>query len=69
MSIGSLAAGIGELPEEDEGRIGMDLRPLEANGSVNGLRWTDSVVAAMCICVSSPTRAIFVASVRKEAVV
>jgi hypothetical protein len=53
ISIGSLAAGIGELLEEDEGRIGIDLRaPLDANGSVNGLRDIDSVVAAICVYLS-----------------
>jgi hypothetical protein len=47
MSIGSFALGIGELPEE-EGRMGMALRPFGAKGSVKGLRDIDSVVAAMC---------------------
>ena len=47
MSMGSLALGMGELPEE-EGRIGMALRPFGAKGSVKGLRDMDSVVAAMC---------------------
>ena len=47
MSIGSLAGGIDELPDDEEGKMGMDLRPLEAKGSVNGLR-DISAVAAMC---------------------
>jgi hypothetical protein len=52
MSIGSFELGIGELPEDD-GRIGMALRPFGAKGSVNGLRDIDSVVAAMCArCIS-----------------
>jgi hypothetical protein len=57
---------MGELPEEEEGRIGIDLRPLGANGSVKGLRWRGSVAAAICIYGSSRTGAIFVTNVRYE---
>lgn len=45
MSIGSTAAGLGELFAEDEGRIGIDLRLPEAKGSVNGLRDISAVAA------------------------
>jgi hypothetical protein len=45
MSIGSITAGLGELFEDDEGNIGIDLRLPEAKGSVNGLRDISAVAA------------------------
>ena len=58
MSIGSLGGGIGELPDEEEGRIGMDFCLLEAKGSVKGER-DISAVAAMgeLVCRSGLGRA------------